>query len=149
MQTHDTFRLLIGMWVSAILVFPRMAHQRAPATSAARYDFASVRSFLQKTIAEKQLPSVSVAVAKAGKIVWEESFGWADREKMVPTSPDTMYALASLTKPYTSTGVMELMEQHKVELDHAINEYLGSASLTAIAGETVMIRKWGTPWVLS
>src|SRR5713226_6258727 len=67
-----------------------------------QHDFAPVRAYINKTISEKQLPSVSVAVAQHGRIIWEESFGWADREKLVPAKPDTLYALASLTKPYTS-----------------------------------------------
>jgi CubicO group peptidase (beta-lactamase class C family) len=54
---------------------------------------------------------------------------------MIPATPETMYALASLTKPYTSTGVMELVEQHKIDLDHPINEYLGAPSLTAMVGD--------------
>src|SRR5258708_10639593 len=100
-----------------------------------QHDFAPVRAYINKTISEKQLPSVSVAVAQHGRIIWEESFGWADREKLVPAKPDTLYALASLTKPYTSTGVLELVEQHKIDLDRPINEYLGSAPLTAIVGD--------------
>ena len=74
-------------------------------------------------------------MAKNGKIIWEEAFGWADREKKIPATPDTIYALASLTKPYTATGMMELVEQRKIDLEHPINEYLGSAPLTAIVGD--------------
>ena len=119
---------------SALFALPVMAQQKTP-DSSARYDFAPVRAYIQKTLAEKRLPSVSVAVAKKGKILWEESFGWADREKMIPATPETMYALASLTKPYTSTGVLELAEQHKVDLDAPINQYLDSAPITAITGD--------------
>jgi CubicO group peptidase (beta-lactamase class C family) len=54
---------------------------------------------------------------------------------MIPATPGTVYALASLTKPYTSTGVMELVEQRKIDLDRPINENLGSAPLTAIVGD--------------
>ena len=118
----------------ALLGYPAIAQRTHPSQPTPQYDFAPVRTYINKTIAEKQLPSVSVAVAQHGRIIGEEAFGWADREKMVPATPDTMYALASLTKPYTSTGVMELVEQHKIDLDHPINEYLGSAPLTAIVG---------------
>jgi CubicO group peptidase (beta-lactamase class C family) len=111
------------------------ARRVASSQPSSHYDFAPVRAYINKTIGEKQLPSVSVAVAQHGRIIWEEAFGWADREKMVAATPDTVYALASLTKPYTSTGVMELVEQHKIDLDHPINEYLGSAPLTAIVGD--------------
>ena len=129
-----TRRLMLA-FLAALLTSPAIAQRTHSTSSRARYDFAPVRSYINKTIAEKQLPSVSVALAKDGKIIWEEAFGWADREKMIPATTGTVYALASLTKPYTSTGVMELVEEHKIDLDHPINEYLGSAPLTAIVGD--------------
>jgi len=128
-------RLLMLACMVEMLTCPAIAQRTHSTSSTPQYDFAAVRAYINKTIAEKQLPSVSVALAKDGKIIWEEAFGWADREKMIPATTGTIYALASLTKPYTSTGVMELVEQHKVDLDHPINEYLGSAPLTAIVGD--------------
>lgn len=128
-------RLLMLACMVEMLARPALAQRTQSSSSTSQYDFAAVRAYINKTIGEKQLPSVSVALAKDGKIIWEEAFGWADREKMIPATPGTMYALASLTKPYTSTGVMELVEQHKIDLDHPINEYLGSAPLTAIVGD--------------
>src|SRR6266849_2082976 len=129
-----TRRLMLA-FLAALLTCPAVAQPTHSTSSMPQYDFAAVRAYINKTIAERQLPSVSVALAKNGKIIWEEAFGWADREKMIPATPDTVYALASLTKPYTSTGVMELVEQHKIDLDHPINEYLGPAPLTAIVGD--------------
>jgi len=111
---------MIVLCFSALLV-PAAAAQRIDShPPIPHYDFSPVRAYIQKIIADKQLPSVSVAVAKKGKIIWEEAFGWADREKMIPATPDTIYALASLTKPYTSTGVMELVEHHKIDLDRVL-----------------------------
>ncbi len=133
-STIATRRLMLA-FLAALLTCPAIAQRTHSTSSTPQYDFAAVRAYINKTIAEKQLPSVSVALAKNGKIIWEEAFGWADREKMIPATPDTVYALASLTKPYTSTGVMELVEQHKIDLDHPINEYLGPAPLTAIVGD--------------
>jgi CubicO group peptidase (beta-lactamase class C family) len=126
---------LMPAFLATLLTCPAIAQRTHSTSSTAQYNFAAVRAYINKTIGEKQLPSVSVALAKDGKIIWEEAFGWADREKMIPATPGTMYALASLTKPYTSTGVMEQVEQHKIDLDHPINEYLGSAPLTAIVGD--------------
>jgi CubicO group peptidase (beta-lactamase class C family) len=128
-------RLLMLACMVEMLAHPAIAQRARSSSSTPQYDFARVRAYINKTIAEKQLPSASVSLAKDGKIIWEEAFGWADREKMIPATPNTVYALASLTKPYTSTGVMELVEQHKVDLDRPINEYLGSAPLTAIVGD--------------
>jgi len=133
-STIATRRLTLA-FLAALITCPAIAQRTHSTSSTPRYDFAAVRAYINKTIAEKRLPSVSVALAEDGKIIWEEAFGWADREKMIPATPGTVYALASLTKPYTSTGVMELVEQHKIALDHPINEYLGSAPLTAIVGD--------------
>jgi CubicO group peptidase (beta-lactamase class C family) len=134
-QIQSAAHRIILLCFSAVLVPAAMAQRTDSTSPTLHYDFSPVRAYIQKKISEKQLPSVSVAVAQHGKIIWEEAFGWADREKMVPATRDTMYELASLTKPYTSTGVMELVEQHKIDLDRPINEYLGSAPLTAIVGD--------------
>lgn len=81
------------------------------------------------------VPSVSVAVAQGGKIVWEEAFGWADREKMIPATPHTMYSLASISKPITATALMTLVEEGKVDLDRPANDYLGAGRITGLAGD--------------
>jgi len=70
-----------------------------------------VRTVIRQQMAEQNLPSVSVAVAKDGTIIWEEAFGWMDREKMISATPDTMYSLASISKPMTATGLMTLVEK--------------------------------------
>ena len=80
-------------------------------------------------LTEQALPSLAAAVARDGEILWEEGFGWADRENRVPASEHTMYSLASISKPITTTGLMVLREQGKLELDRPINEYLGEAKL--------------------
>jgi len=80
-------------------------------------------------------PSVAVAVAKDGRIVWEEAIGWASREKQIPSTVHTMYALASISKPITATGLMTLVERGQLDLDRPVNLYLGPAKLTGLAGD--------------
>lgn len=97
--------------------------------------FASVRSKIIKLVEEAKLPSISVAVAKDGKIIWEESFGWANREKKIKATPQTSYSLASISKPITATGVMVLVERGLVDLNMPVDNYLGQAKLTAYEGK--------------
>ncbi|MBL8266803.1 MAG: beta-lactamase family protein [Steroidobacter sp.] len=80
-------------------------------------------------------PSVAISVAQHGKILWEEGFGWADRENRVPATPHTVYLLASTSKPITATGLMVLVEAGKVELDRPIDDYLGPVRLQARIGD--------------
>ena len=96
--------------------------------------FNDIREFIQINLVEKTIPSITVSVAKDGVIVWEEGFGWADRENRVLANEHTMYSLASITKPITATGLMILKERGKLDLDKPINEYLGDTKLKAWVG---------------
>lgn len=107
----------------------------APLAAQTPQRFAGVRAFIERQIVERGLPSVGVAVAKDGKIVWEEGFGWADRERMIPATAHTPYSLASISKPFTATGLMRLVEEGRIALDRPANDYLGGAKLTGLAGD--------------
>lgn len=94
------------------------------------YDFEPIRQLIQRKLAENAVPSIAIAVAKDGRILWEQGFGLADRESRTPATADTIYSLASLTKPFTATGVMELVGEHQVDLDAPIDKYIAPAVLT-------------------
>ena len=91
----------------------------------AQQSFDGLRASIQDRIRQSRVPSVAVAVARNGTILWEEGFGWADIEKKIPATADTIYSVASLTKPFTATALMTLVEAGKVDLDAPINNYLG------------------------
>ncbi len=103
--------------------------------SAQADQFDSVRELIKSTLVDEQIPSVTVAVARHGEIIWEEGFGWADRENRRPATEHTMYSIASISKPITATGIMVLVEQGKLDLDKPANEYLGDAKLVAHVGD--------------
>src|SRR5882724_3845872 len=73
--------------------------------------FETIRAELMKAVRQKEIPSAAVAVIAGDTTVWEESIGWADREKNVPASAETAYLLASMGKSITATGVMKLVER--------------------------------------
>jgi CubicO group peptidase (beta-lactamase class C family) len=97
--------------------------------------FDTIRRHIKQALVNDQVPSLAVAVARDGKILWEQGFGWADRENRVPATKHTMYSLASISKPFTATGLMVLVERGKLDLDRPANEYLGDAKLTAHVGD--------------
>ena len=96
--------------------------------------FDGIAESIQSRLIEWGIPSLAIAVAQHGKIVWEEAFGWADRENRVPATEHTMYSLASISKPITATGVMVLVERGLLDLDRPINDYLSEAKLKAWVG---------------
>jgi CubicO group peptidase (beta-lactamase class C family) len=97
--------------------------------------FGAVRTHIEQLVANGEMPSIAVAVARGGEIVWEEGFGLADREKNIPATEHTMYPLASISKSLTATGLMILVERGLIDLDNPINDYLGEATLQARVGD--------------
>jgi CubicO group peptidase (beta-lactamase class C family) len=97
--------------------------------------FGGVRALVERTLEEHGVPSVAVAVAQNGRILWEEGFGWADRERRRRATPHTMYSLASISKPFTAAGLMTLVEKGLVDLDRPINEYLGAGRVSGANGD--------------
>ncbi len=90
---------------------------------------------IRDTLIQQSLPSLAVAAAQHGELLWEEGFGWADREAMIPATAHSMYSLASISKPVTATALMVLQERGVVDLDRPINEYLGDAPVHARVGD--------------
>ena len=97
--------------------------------------FTEIRELIKQKLVEKNVPSITVAVAKDGVTIWEEGFGWADKENRIQADEHTLYSLASITKPITATGLMILKERGKLDLDKPVNDYLGEAKLKAWVGD--------------
>jgi CubicO group peptidase (beta-lactamase class C family) len=60
------------------------------------------RAKIRKIVADGATPSLVVTVARGGRILWSEGFGFDDREARVPATVDTPYSIASVTKPWIS-----------------------------------------------
>src|SRR5262249_23901456 len=64
------------------------------------------RAFMQKYA----VPALSIAIGHADKLIYEEAFGWADREAREAVSPRHLFRIASVTKPITSVAIFSLIE---------------------------------------
>lgn len=66
----------------------------------------------------------SVLVAEDDKVLYSKGVGFADVENKIQNQPDTKFRLASITKQFTATLIMQLVEQGKIKLDGKLSEYL-------------------------
>jgi len=73
--------------------------------------------------AKNNLPGISIAVAENGEYEWSKGFGMADLENLVPATSQTLYRLASISKPITATAAMVLYERGKLDLDVPVQKY--------------------------
>lgn len=95
-----------------------------------------IKDIRQKVISDVEkgiIPSVSISVAKDGNIIWQEAFGWADKTEKRAAIPETIYSLASLTKPLTAAGIMILSEKGKIDLNESVEKYIFPLTLKSYA----------------
>jgi serine beta-lactamase-like protein LACTB, mitochondrial len=82
------------------------------------------RQIVRTSIAERNLPGLSVAVGTGGDIVWAEGYGWADLENQVKVAPDTRFRIGTASKALTSAAVGLLLEKDRLKLDEKIQTYV-------------------------
>jgi CubicO group peptidase (beta-lactamase class C family) len=70
-----------------------------------------------------RIPGMSAAIAAEDRVTWARGFGTANRERGVPATPDTIYPLASLTKPYASTIVLQLAQEGRLSLEDPVSSF--------------------------
>jgi len=70
-----------------------------------------------------KIPGMSAVIVKDQKVLWAKGFGFADFENRIPATPDTLYSIASLTKTFAATLIMQLVEQGKLDLNEPASNY--------------------------
>jgi CubicO group peptidase (beta-lactamase class C family) len=82
-------------------------------------------SIVNQQIEKNHLAGVAVSVVRNDQVIFAKGYGYADVEAKVPVSAEsTIFQIASLTKLFTWTALMQLVEQGKINLDTDINTYL-------------------------
>jgi CubicO group peptidase (beta-lactamase class C family) len=93
-------------------------------------DLNLIKSKVQAYISKHNLPGVSIALTRDGRLVYAAGFGEADQSSGEEVSPDHLFRVASVSKPITSVAIMRLVEQGKItSLDKRVfgpNSILGS-----------------------
>jgi CubicO group peptidase (beta-lactamase class C family) len=82
-----------------------------------------IEDAVQKELERLKIPSLSIAFYK-DDFLWKKGFGYADMEHKIPAKPDTLYRLASISKPITAVGILRLMEEGKLDLDDEVQKYV-------------------------
>ena len=79
---------------------------------------------VEQFMSARKVPGGAVAVVKDQRLVYARAYGWADREKQAPVKPDSLFRIASVTKPFTATAVLKLVESKGLDLDTPVTEFL-------------------------
>jgi CubicO group peptidase (beta-lactamase class C family) len=86
----------------------------------------AIEAAVTATMSAERIPGLSVAVATRSELRFAAGFGQADLENDVPATAETVYRLASVSKPITAVAALQLAEQGKLDLDAPVQKYVPS-----------------------
>jgi uncharacterized protein YbbC (DUF1343 family)/CubicO group peptidase (beta-lactamase class C family) len=123
-------RILVAAVVSLIAIVSSRAHAQ---------DWGGVSAAAGDAVASGEIPGVVVLVGRGDDVLYHQSFGWRRIvPDPVPMTPDTVFDIASLTKPLgTTLAVMSLVERGEVKLDAPLGRYLKEYRGRALQGVTI------------
>ncbi len=101
---------------------PRAAKPEDVGLSAARLQRLTER--MKQGVEKGEIPGAVVLVARRGKIAYQESFGLRDPDTRAPMRADSIFRIASMTKPFTSLAIMMLAEEGKLSIADEAAKYL-------------------------
>ena len=107
-------RCAIVLWLAPFVLVATSAVTHADATD----------DYLHTEMAKKRIPGLSVAVMRDGRVVKEAAYGVASVELGAPVTLDTVYTLASMTKVFTASAIMLLVEEGRISLDEPVSKIL-------------------------
>jgi CubicO group peptidase (beta-lactamase class C family) len=108
---------------------PVVAPQPGPAPVLTKADFETfLDALIPSQLRNRNIAGAVVSVVKDGQVLFQKGYGYADVEEKKPVAPDqTLFRPGSISKLFTATAVMQLVEQGKLDLDRDVNEYLDFA----------------------
>ena len=80
---------------------------------------------IQSIMQSNPVVGLSVAVVKNNKVIYNHSFGFKDVEKQLPLQNDNIFRIASISKSFTTTAIMQLVAEKKISLDQDVSELVG------------------------
>src|SRR5438034_7789113 len=105
---------------------PAVAPQPSPAPQLTKADFETfLDALIPSQLRNRNIASAVVSVVKDCQVLFQKGYGYADVEEKKPVLPDqTLFRPGSISKLFTATAVMQLVEQGKLDLDRDVNDYL-------------------------
>ena len=104
----------------------------APATApapAAKPSLDGLDDFIAQVMKDWKVPGLALAVIQDGKVALLKGYGYRDTEKQLPVTPNTLFAIGSITKSFTVSTLGMEMDQGKVDWDKPVRDYLPTFKL--------------------
>ncbi|HVR85379.1 MAG TPA: serine hydrolase domain-containing protein [Planctomycetota bacterium] len=140
-------RLALILLLSPGCAAPPQTEPLAAGVDAAR--IAALRTEFQGYVDRHQTSGTVTLVARKGKLLSLEAVGWQDMEARIPMKPDSIFQIASMTKPVTAMGVLMLEEEGKLSIEDPVEKHLpefrGQQLIVRKEGATITLGRPGRP----
>ena len=80
--------------------------------------------WIQAAVASREDPGLSIGIVYDQNLIWAKGYGFANIVKQLPATPSTLYRIASISKVFTATGIMQLRDAGKLQLDDPVSKHL-------------------------
>lgn len=85
----------------------------------------SANKSISEILDKNPVAGLSVAVVKKDEIIYQNSFGMKDLDKKIPLTDESLFRIASISKSFTATALMQLVEQNKLSLQDDVSDLIG------------------------
>ncbi len=125
-------KLRTAAYVLVALPFS-LAAQKAPKNGFAPDRLARIDSYLQAYVDSNRVGGAVALVLRDGKVAYEHSVGWADKESNRKMTSDIIFRIASQSKALTSVAVLMLVEEGKIALTDPVSRFIPGFARTTVA----------------
>jgi len=112
-------------------------------------NIATVSARIDSFMTQNVIPGLVIAAGQSGEVLWHRGFGYSDQENQIPATPDHVFRIASISKPFTSAALGILVDGGLMDLDAPIQNYVSyfpekryPISARLIAGHLAGIRHY-------
>lgn len=113
---------VIAFFITLVLFF-----SSAAAFASGGEDFSrqikAIEKYVETTMKLLKIPGLAIGFYK-DDFTWTKGFGYADLENRVPSTPETLFRMASVTKPMVAVGIVKLAQEGKLDLDAEVQKYV-------------------------
>jgi CubicO group peptidase (beta-lactamase class C family) len=81
-------------------------------------------AWVARTVADREQPGVSIGIVHDQDLIWSKGYGFADLAKKTPATPATAYRIASISKLFTATAILQLRDSGRLQLDDPVAKWL-------------------------
>lgn len=130
MQLRGAMKIMTRFPCFLAILAMALFHVAMPAKAEDAADKDALDKVIHAEMEKQHIPGVAVLVARSGRIVRAQEYGFSNVELQVPVKPETVFQSGSMGKQFTATAVMMLVEEGKVGLDAPITRYIKDGPAT-------------------